>query len=92
MCGLGVVTIIAPRGIVVMYVALVRSLRHQVVLLLLWDVYKKEKNMVLKVLQHLGRFVAMGWHGVANATPGQQDITFCPPWNFSAPVIIGLSL
>ena len=23
--------------------------------------------------------VAMGWHGVANATPVQMDITFLPP-------------
>ena len=25
------------------------------------------------------RPVAMGWRGVANATPGQQDVTFLPP-------------
>ena len=23
--------------------------------------------------------VAMGWHGVANATPGQEDTRFLPP-------------
>ena len=25
------------------------------------------------------RSVAMGWHGEANATPGQQNATFLPP-------------
>ena len=29
-----------------------------------------------------GRPVAMGWHGVANATPGQVATSFCHPYKF----------
>ena len=29
------------------------------------------------------RPVGMGWHGVANVTPGQQDAIFCHPREFS---------
>ena len=28
------------------------------------------------------KFVAMGWHGVTNTNLGQQDASFCHPWEF----------
>ena len=38
------------------------------------------------------RPVAMGWHGEANATPGQQNASFLPPREILCIFIVAFSL
>ena len=37
------------------------------------------------------RLIAMGWHGVANATPGQRDSVFLPPLEIFSIFFVALS-